>query len=31
MEGKPATEAEEKNTAHCLWKVMMWRVDPKNM
>jgi len=21
--GKTATEAEEENTAHCLWKVMM--------
>ena len=23
MEGKTATEAEEKNTAHYLWKVIM--------
>jgi len=31
MEGKTATEAEEKNTAHYLWKVIMWRVGPTNM
>jgi len=31
MEGKTATEAEEKNTAHFLWKVIRWRVDPTNM